>query len=231
MDSSFDTNRTVAVILARGGSKGVPRKNVRELGGIPLVGRAIETLRQVEAIQRVVVSTDCPEVASLALAYGADVPFMRPPALARDDTPSLKALEHAVQALRRDGDDAGVTLLYQATSPCCRPEQVDRALALFHSSGASYLKSVTPVEEHPHWMGFIDGGRFHFLYPPETRALRRQDLPTIHRLNGAISVYWTSRILDRAAEAGEPVPFVMDRESSIDIDSVRDWERAERVLA
>lgn len=231
MDSNLDATRTVAVILARGGSKGIPKKNLREIGGVPLIGRAIETLRRVDSIHRVVVSTDCPEIASLALAYGADVPFMRPPALAKDDTSSLKALEHASQALLRDDENAGVTLLYQATSPCCRAEQVERAIALFRSSRAEYLKSVTPVEEHPHWMGFIDAGRFQFLVPRETRAIRRQDLPPFYRLNGAISIYWTSRILDRTAEEGDPVPFVMDRESSIDIDSVHDWERAEQVLA
>lgn len=231
MPANVDPGRVLAIVLARGGSKGIPSKNLRTVGGVPLLGRAIETLRQVEAIDRVVVSTDCSELASLALAYGADIPFFRPAALASDDSSSLAALEHAVRWLCNDGERAATTLLYQATSPCCRPEQVSGAIEAFHRSGAPLLKSVAPASEHPHWMGRVEDGRLHYLHPSDERATRRQDLPPLYRLNGAISIYRTSRILGGVAEQGDPAAFIMDRESSLDIDRLTDLEQAERQLA
>ena len=104
------------------------------------------------------------------------------------------------------------------------------ALALFEKTGADYLRSVTAVEEHPHWMGVIDEGNFRFLYPSEVRATRRQDLPPMYRLNGAISILKTERILGGTAETGNAAAYVMDSRASIDIDTVDDFRRAERML-
>ena len=226
----FDESRVVGLILARGGSRGIPRKNLRALAGVPLVSRAVETLILSPDVSRVVVSTEDPAVASLALAYGGEIPFLRPAHLAEDQTPSLPVIEHAARALVEEGETAAVVICLQTTSPCCTAAHVGEALALFRSSGAHSLRSVTPVAEHPHWMGRIEDGRLHFLHPPGERATRRQDLPALYRLNGAITILKTERILSGNAEDEDPVAYVMDERSSIDLDTTEDWERAETIL-
>lgn len=232
MDATeFDRERVLAVILARGGSRGIPRKNVRVLAGSPLLGRGIELLRGVESIDRVVVSTDCSEIASLALAYGADIPFLRPAVLASDEAPSLPALQHAVRYLLADGERAGTVVLFQATSPCCRAADIEAALQAFRASSAGLLKSVTPVSEHPQWMGSVGAdGHLDYLTPEAERARRRQDLPPVYRLNGALTMYRTEVLMGPEPESGRPLAFVMDSESSIDLDTEEDWIAAERVL-
>ena len=227
---TLDPHRILAVVLARGGSRGIPRKNLRPFDGVPLVGRAIRTLLGVREIDRVVGSTDDVEIASVVLDHGGQIPFLRPEELARDETPSMDALADTVRRLVEAGERAGTVVLFQATSPGCTSEQVSEAIRLFGNSTASYLKSVTAVREHPHWMGVVSEGHFRFLVPADERAKRRQDLPPVYRLNGAVSVYETERILTGTAEEGEPVALIMDEASSVDIDTIEDWERAEALL-
>lgn len=225
-ESAGDAQRVVAVLLARGGSKGIPGKNLRPIGGVSLVARAVARLHAVPAVSRVVVSTDDPAIASEARAAGAEVPFTRPATLAQDDTPALCALEHAVRFLVEAGETAGVILLHQVTSPFCSAAQIAAAIERFLPSEALTLRSVTPVAEHPHWMGTLEGDRFHFLTPPTERATRRQDLPPLYRLNGAIQLYRTSALLAGRTDADPPLAFVMDAGSSLDLDTPEDWERA-----
>ncbi len=227
---SFDPDRTVAVILARGGCQGFPKKNLRTLAGVPLLGRAVETLRGVPAIARVVVSTDDAEVASLALAYGAEIPFLRPVELAGNLTTALPALCHAVEELVEAGERGGTVLLFQATSPCCTSGLISAALEAFRESEAASLRSVTAVREHPHWMGRIEDNRFRYLVSVGERAGIRNQLPPLYRLNGAISIYRTARILAGNSEEGDPIPFVMDRTHSLDLDDLDDWMSAESIL-
>ncbi|MFQ5654818.1 MAG: cytidylyltransferase domain-containing protein [Planctomycetota bacterium] len=220
----------LGVILARGGSRGIPRKNLRLLGGVPLVERGVRILLPVTPIRRVMVSTEDPEIARVAANAGAEIPFLRPAELARDDTPSRDALVHLVSKIAERGPIEGVTCLYQATSPCVTPDQIEDAIALFHAHNANSLKSVTPVRDYPHWMGRIDGERFHYIVEPEERPSRRQDVAPLYCLNGAISIYRTATLLEGQGEEEDPLPFVMDRDSSIDIDDHEDWKEAERIL-
>lgn len=220
----------VAVILARGGSKGIPGKNLRPLGGVPLLVRGIQTLQGSGVCARIVVSTDDSAIAEVARAAGAEVPFLRPAELAADDSPSLPALEHAVRAIADDaaGELPAATLLYQVTSPFCRADQIREAVDLFAASEAHFLKSVVAATEHPAWMGTIEDGRLHYLFVE--RAPRRQELPACYRLNGAISMFRTESLLRGDAESGAPCAFVMDARSSLDLDDAADWARAEALL-
>ncbi|MEM7164482.1 MAG: acylneuraminate cytidylyltransferase family protein [Planctomycetota bacterium] len=219
-----------AVILARGGSKGLPGKNLRPLAGVPLLARGVAMLQETGICDRVLVSTDDQALADVALACGAEVPFLRPAELARDDSPSLPALEHAVR--HPGGSAADTTLLYQVTSPLCRPQQVRDAVTQFneltHEPQPRFLKSVVAVREHPHWMGTLEDGELHYLFAD--RAVRRQELPLCYRLNGALSLYRTAALISGTAESGRPVAFVMDETSSLDIDDEADWARAEEAL-
>ncbi len=225
-----DPGRYLGLILARGGSKGVPRKNLRVVGGAPLIARAVTTLRAVPEVARIVVSTDDGEIAAAAIAAGADVPFLRPARLAADDTPALDAVAHAVRWLRGHGERAGAVVLLQATSPGCRADQVSEAIALFRRAGGASLRSVTEATEHPQWMGRIEGDRLTYLFPREERAARRQDVRCFHRLNGAICIWNVDRILAGQPDEEHPLAYVMDASSSVDIDTLEDLERAEVAL-
>ncbi|MFN0060224.1 MAG: cytidylyltransferase domain-containing protein [Planctomycetota bacterium] len=221
--------RTIGIILARGGSKGIPRKNLRRLAGIPLIGRAVETLARARHVARVIVSTDDSVIAEVARAHGAETPFLRPPELALDTTPSMPALRHAVGALAAAGETAAIVVSFQATAPCCTSGDIAAALEEFAASTATHLKSVTRVREHPQWMGRIEAGRFHYL--EATRARRRQDLPPLYRLNGAIHIYRCERVLAGTAEDGEPIAYELPAERSVDLDDEFDWQFAEALLA
>ncbi|MCA8961728.1 MAG: acylneuraminate cytidylyltransferase family protein [Planctomycetes bacterium] len=221
--------RTLGLVLARGGSEGLPGKNLRSLHGVPLVGRAIETLRSAAVIDRVVLSTDDPEIARVGEAHGAEV-IARPAELARADSPSIDALEHAVRTLRVAGERADWVVLVQATCPATQPEDLEHAVELFGRTHASHLVSVTEVEEHPHWMLTIDRDLARFLVGPEQRATRRQDLPTVYRLNGAIYIYRVDLLLSGRATEGDTAAYVMPRERSFDIDTEEDWREAEAAL-
>ncbi len=227
---SFDKDRIVGAVLARGGSRGIPRKNLLDLAGRPLIVRAVERLRAVPEISRLVVSTDDPEIARVAEDAGAEILSLRPAALARDDTPSLAVLDHLARELAAAGENAGVILSHQATSPLCTARDLSGAIAAFRGSSASHLKSVTRVTEHPHWMGRVEGGRYRPLVRSEERATRRQDLPELYRLNGAISVHRTARLLDGRGEEDDPLAFIMPADRSLDLDDPADWREAERRL-
>ncbi len=225
-----DPKRVVAVILARGGSKGIPQKNLRPFLGVPLVARGVQTLCEVPAVDRVVVSTDDATIGATAVAYGAEVPFLRPAHLASDSTPSLPALKHAIKSLQASGEQADTYVLFQATSPCCPPAVIQQAIEQFQRSEASVLRSVTAIQEHPDWMGSIDeGGRLRFNTPPEKRASQRQQLSKLYRLNGAINIYRRDFVLEEREET-TPLAFVMSQEASIDIDTELDWSLAQEVL-
>ncbi len=226
--------RTVGLVLARGGSRGVPGKNLRPLGGISLLGRAIQTLAGASAIDRVVLSTDDPAIAAEGLEHGADVPFVRPADLATDSTPAIAAVAHAARCLRAEGDRAARIVLLQATAPFTTSADVTAAIDTFDRHPGNHLVSVTEASEHPHWMATVDGDELQFLFDAETRAHRRQDLPAVYRLNGAIYIYDVDTLLsaepDGAFDWGSIAAYVMPRERSIDIDTESDWQDAEAQL-
>lgn len=228
--------QAVGVILARGGSRGIPRKNARLFLGEPLIARGVRTLLESQAVTRVVVSTDDPEIAALAEGAGAQVPFSRPESLSGPDVSSRAALEHALRELSAQAAQRGVSLesdwiLFQATSPGCRPDDIDRAWTQYQAEARGALVSVTPVTEHPQWMGRIEDGALEFLTPASQRATRRQDLPELFRLNGAITMGSVPSILADEAAVDRPSAYVMPPERSADLDEPSDWEAAERQLA
>ncbi len=221
--------KVLALIPARGGSVGLPRKNVMPLGGRPLIGWTIRAALGARSIDRVVVSTDDPEIRDVALAEGADVPFLRPAEFATSTASSVDVVRHALGEL--PGFDRVVLL--QPTSPQRTSDDIDAASALMNETGAHSCTSVCEVEQSPHLMYSLDpGGRLERLLPPPPRGLRRQDLPTIYRLNGAlyaVDVDWFLRIGAFVTE--ETVAYVMPDHRSVDIDTAEDFALAERRMA
>lgn len=143
---------TVGLICARGGSKGVPRKNLRALGGRPLIGWAIDTARRCRSLDRVVVSTEDAEIAEVARSLGAEIPFLRPAELAQDDSPELLTWQHCIQALmEQDGRAPEVLVSIPATTPLRAVEDVETCIATLHDYGADLCITVKPAERNPYF--------------------------------------------------------------------------------
>ena len=217
----------LALIPARGGSKGIPRKNIRPFCGKPLLQWSIDVARESPSVDRVVVSTDDPEIAEIARACGAEVPFLRPVELANDTAPGIAAVLHALQQL----PDVSDLLLMQPTSPLRSIEDVESIIALGQETDSDTVVSLTHSSKHPAWM--YELSLDHALKPlmdiPE--ALCRQQLPPVYVLNGAL--YLASRTLlerQRSFLTPRTLGYVMPLERSVDIDTMLDWKWGEFLM-
>lgn len=226
--------RILGLIPARGGSKGVPRKNVRDLCGKPLIAYTIEAARGCAALTRVVLSTDDPEIAKTGKLYGADVPFLRMAELARDDTPMLPVVRDAVERLEAQGDRYDAICLLQPTNPLRTPEDIDACVSILKSSGADCVVSVLPVpsEHHPYWVYFADdGGALRLVNGDPAPVSRRQALPPAFHREGSVYVVRRDVLMERNTLYGDRVVgHLMESRRSVNIDTLEDWERAEALL-
>lgn len=225
-----DGPRILAVIPARGGSKGLPGKNIRPLHGRPLIAWTIAAARGSRRLDRIVVSTDDPAIAAVAAAHGCPVPFLRPAALAADDTPSVDVVLHALDAI---GDAHDMVVLLQPTSPLRLTEDIDRAIDLCLERGAPACVSVAPAPKPPEWLMRMDAdGRLVPLLPGGLRSARRQDADAALLPNGAVYVArvdWLRRTRSFYAEG--TIGFLMPYARSVDIDDDMDFRLAEMRLA
>ena len=219
--------KTLAIIPARGGSKGVPHKNIRMLHGKPLIAWTIEAALQASSVDDVVVSTEDDEIAEVAEKFGAVVPFIRPLELARDETPGIEPVLHMIEAM--PGYSAVVVL--QPTSPLRAAEDVDGCVDLARRLNAPAAVSVTRSDIHPDWMFRISGGYGMQRWSNGKLVFRRQDLEPLYVLNGATyfgRVEFVTKM--RSFVSNSTVAFVMPEERSIDIDTILDFEIAELLL-
>lgn len=230
--------KVLGIITARGGSKGIPGKNLKMLGGKPLIEHTIDAVEDC-ALDRVILSTDDPKIAAVAREHGVDVPFMRPAELARDETPHLPVIQHAVKFLQDQGYRPDVVLILQPTSPLRSAIDIAGALRMLEVSGADSVVSVTEVSVHanPMRMLRIDEQGLATLFvtgePVRKRINRRQDLPQAFVMNGAVYACRTECLF-----AAEPslygdrvVAFPMPADRSLSIDTPEDWAEAEQALA
>jgi len=230
------TDKILAIIPARGGSKAVPRKNIRFLCGKPLIAWTIEAaLAAGDLLHRVIVSTDDEEIAGIAHACGAEVPFLRPAEMASDTAPTLQALQHAVDFVEKeDGVKMDWVLTLQPTAPFRTAQDIAEGIRLAREGGCDSVISVTQVlAEHPILMKKIVDGRLEPYCIEEKEGTRRQDYdPPAYIRNGAI--YLTKRDVLMAENSiwGESIrPYVMPEERSLDIDSEHDFKLVEIVMA
>ena len=217
----------MALIPARGGSKGIPRKNIRPFCGKPLMQWAIDVALGSPSVDRVVVSTDDPEIADVACAGGAEVPFLRPTDLASDTAPGIAPVLHALQQLPEVSD----VLLLQPTSPLRHVEDLEAIVALHRQAGHDSVVSVTPSSKHPAWMFALSPGQLLEPLVALSNAACRQQLPPAYALNG--SLYLASRSFlerERSFLTANTVGYVMPPERSVDIDSPLDWQWAEFLM-
>ncbi|HZS37723.1 MAG TPA: acylneuraminate cytidylyltransferase family protein [Polyangia bacterium] len=223
----------LALIPARGGSKGVRGKNVALVAGRPLIAWTVEAARAARHVERVVVTTDSPEIAEAARAAGAEVPFLRPDELARDDTPGIAPALHATRWLdEHEAYRPELVCYLQPTSPLRRAEHIDAAVELLREKAADAAVSVTPVEHHPYWTKRLaPDGRLSDFLTPDPPITRRQDLPPLYALNGALYLVRRAVLLaDETLFPPNTVGYVMTPRDSLDVDTPFDLELADLLL-
>lgn len=226
----FGNKKILVLIPARGGSKGVPGKNIKELHGHPLIAYTISEARASKYVDDVVVTTDSFDIARVSRLYGARVPFMRPNELSGDEAKSVDALVHAVKTLQSMGEVYNTIVLLQPTSPLRRSNEIDEALEVFFDHGEMGLVSVCKVVENPVLTRRLD--KYGVLHPllsmPST--VRRQDMPSFYHVDGAIYINNASDISSELSLNDNPIGYLMPEGRSLDIDEIEDFIRAEEIL-
>ena len=225
--------RVVAAVPARGGSTGVPRKNVRELGGKPLVAWPIDVAHGTEYVDRTVVTTDDDEIAATAREYGAEV-VDRPPELATDDALVIDAMRHLVDELRAEGEEASYLVMLEPTCPFRTSADVETCLERLADGAAGYdsVATFTEAELSPHRYWDIDDGTPTPYHSDADPWLPRQQQPTAYELTGAVYAFEIDALPDEGTSLlfDDPGAVLMPRERAVDIDTELDFKFAELLL-
>jgi CMP-N,N'-diacetyllegionaminic acid synthase len=221
-------------VPARGGSKGIPRKNLISLAGKPLIHYTLEAARACSSLDDLLLSTDDEEIAACCAAAGVTTPYRRPPELASDEAPMLAALEHALAwYARATGREPEVVALLQPTSPLRAAEDIDGAVAAFRRDAADTLASAHPLAEHPSECVIEETAGWRYLVAPPADATRRQDYRGRYSfINGAIYLARVAvvRRERRLVIPGRTLLYQMPRERGIDVDTLTDLAHAEALL-
>ncbi|MGE5505899.1 MAG: cytidylyltransferase domain-containing protein [Actinomycetota bacterium] len=229
----------LALVPARGGSKGIPGKNLRMLGGHPMLAYAIAAARQAGLVTRVICSTDSPEIAEVALRYGAEVPFMRPSEFAQDHSTDIEVFRHALEWLdTNDGWRPDLVANVRCTSPLRRAGELDRAIAMLRDRPeATSIRSVCPADHTPYkmWRVGEDGVMHQLLDVPglfEPFNQPRQKLPPTWWQTGQIDIARRTVMTELGGMSGPVIlSFPVERRLAVDIDGEHDFLRAEDLLA
>ena len=222
-------NRVLGLVPARGGSKGVPDKNIRPLAGRTLVEYAALAARESGVVDRMILSTDSDAIAEAGRRAGLEVPFIRPVALAADDTPMLSVVHHALRALDEGGWVPDAIVLLQPTSPLRRPEHIRDAVALLRDTGADSVVTVVELPRHlsPDYVMRIEDGRLYNFLPEGAGVTRRQDARRAYSRDGTVYAFRAATLERFGNIYGDDCrPLVVDAQDSLSIDTVADWEAA-----
>jgi CMP-N-acetylneuraminic acid synthetase len=228
------SHRCLGLVTARGGSKGLPGKNLLPLAGKPLIAWTLEAARKARSLDRVIVSTDDPKIAETARQFGGEVPFMRPPELARDDSPHVDVVLHALAWLDEHKDDRpDYVVLLQPTSPFRTAEDIDAAVALAVGKNADAVVSVCEAHDHPYLTRRLSaGGALEEFFPCPIKYARRQDLQRAFALNGAIYIVRrTSFDQSRTLCPSGALAYLMPIERSLEIDTPWDLRIASLIMS
>ena len=224
----------IGLIPARGGSKGVLRKNIKLLQGKPLLCYTAEAALKASGLARVVLSTEDEEIAKVGRECGLDVPFLRPDELARDNSPTLPVIQHAVRMLESNDEPIEAICLLQPTSPFRDTALIEQCIKLFIESGADTLITLLPVPEkyNPYFMYLQNGdGKLNYCMGEDTVAVRRQDVQPAYLREGSVYIIKRSVMMDDNSLYGPNiVGCPVNAEQSINIDTMDDWQLAEKYL-
>jgi CMP-N,N'-diacetyllegionaminic acid synthase len=231
----------LCLIIARGGSQRVPNKNIKLLGGRPLLAYSIESARHSRYVNRIVVSTDSDAIADVATKEGAEVPFRRPAEISQGHSTELQAVEHALVTLKeRDAYEPDLIVLLRPTSPFRTSRSIDRAVELLMNDPTAHcVRTLRLCSEHPHkmWVMDQDGRRIRSLIPleeklPEAHTLSYQLLPVVYIQNASMDVLRPSNIWQlRSTTGSEIIPLIQDEFESVDINTEIDFLLAETLMA
>ena len=224
----------LGVITARGGSKGIPGKNIKLLGGKPLIAYTIESAKKSKLITHLIVSTDDEKIADVCRQYGADVPFIRPKELAQDTTPHLPVMQHAIKFMEEKlGIVFDYAVILQPTSPFRTAEDIDGTIQKLIDTGADSAVSLVEFDKsmHPMKAKKLEGDKVLSYCLEEVEGIRRQDIPIAYRRSGAVYAMKRDLLLkDNRLYGDFVVGYIVPKERSIDIDEPIDWIRAEYML-
>ncbi len=222
----------VATICARGGSKGVPRKNIRPLCGKPLIVHTIEIAQKCRLINRIIVSTDDREIAETARKAGAEVPFMRPKELAQDDTAKLPVIKHAIQFLESQGYSPDIVVDLDPTSPLRTEKDIEACIRMVMAGEADNVFSVTRASKSPYFnMVEIIDGKVRLVKQLDRPAKRRQDAPEVYDMNASIYVWKRDALMNNETIYLENTRIYLMPKWAIDIDDETDFEFVEYILS
>jgi CMP-N,N'-diacetyllegionaminic acid synthase len=227
--------RVLGLVPARGGSRGVPRKNIRLLHGRPLLWYTARAAQSARHLARVVLSTDDAEIAAVARTCGLDVPFLRPESLALDDTPMLPVVQHALRALERQDAPYDAVCLLQPTNPLREAGDIDGCIELLTSSDADSVMTTLPVpaQYNPHWVYFVaPDGSLQLSTGAVAPVSSRQALPPAVHRDGSVYVTRRGALLETGSLYGVRIrAYAMDPARAVNIDTPEDWALAERLVA
>lgn len=226
--------RILGLTPARGGSKGIPGKNIKIINGKPLIAHTIEQAMSSGVLDTFAVSTDDEKIAETARRYGAEVPFIRPADLATDKAPTLGVIQHALEFYRHQGKEFDAVCLLQATSPMRTAEDIRAAIAAFEAAGSESLISVIPVphEYNPHWTFVQDKNSKNLKIATGEKEIitRRQELPQAYIRNGAVYITSVPTLLEKNSLYGSSIAYYeMSADKHVNLDTLADWKRAEDI--
>ena len=224
--------RILAIIPARGGSKGIPRKNIKLLNGKPLIAYTIEEAKKSKYLDRVVVSTEDMEIAHVSKKFGAEIPYLRSEELAQDNSPTIDCVIDVVKWLEKnEGYNPDYVCLLQCTSPLRTYQDIDCTIEKAINSNTDGSISVCEAEVNPYWTNTFNGEILEYFMEEGKKINRRQDLPKIYRINGAIYVIKTSILIEnKTFDTNKMTGYIMSNKRSIDIDNEIDFKYAELVM-
>ncbi|QYA24011.1 acylneuraminate cytidylyltransferase family protein [Gramella sp. MT6] len=225
--------RILGLITARGGSKGIPGKNIKILGSIPLINYTIASAKESKLLSKIVLSSDDEEIMKISGQQGVEVPFKRPGELAEDNTPSLKVIQHALDFFKAKNENFDAICLLQPTTPFRRNGLIDDAIRKFISGNYDSLISVReiPTDFNPHWAFEDHNGILRIATGEKTPIPRRQELPKAYHRDGTIYITATRQIMEENSLLGDNIGFINTMaDDYVNIDTISDWERAVEIL-
>jgi CMP-N,N'-diacetyllegionaminic acid synthase len=225
--------KILGLIPARGGSKGVPRKNIKLLGGKPMLWYTVSAAKGARGLDRIVLSTDDLEIADVGKRCGVDVPFIRPAELGKDDTPTLPVIQHALNWLEKRGAVYEAVCLLQPTSPFRGSRVIEKCLETFVETNADTLITLQPIPEkfHPAFVYFKSSeGWLHSCLGNDLAVVRRQDVKPAYVREGSVYIIRRETLMESSSLYGQRiVGYDMAVEQTVNVDTLEDWHYAERL--
>lgn len=224
--------KILGIIPARGGSKGIPGKNIRMLGGRPLIYYAAHAARESGLVDRLLLTTDSDKIAEVGKTLGIEVPFIRPSHLAQDDTPMFPVIEHALQFVENEGWAPDIILLLQPTAPLRSPEHIRAAVNILTETKCDAVASVVDVPQHyaPDFVLKLEDGKLKPFLEGGIKT-RRQDVRPAYSRDGTIYAFWRDVFINKQNIYGDDCrPLLIPRDESCNLDTIEDWREVEQMV-